>query len=135
MWGKRAPASETSAAATLDLSAERAHESALETAREGAYETVSFGELWGVLSLALFVGSLSTRFLIRLLPFSLQGWNRLPPHVVTAVPILAALGILAALIGDRKESTMCRFGFVLNAIVLGLSGLLVAAFVVWRLGR
>ena len=102
---------------------------------EGAYDPVSFGEVWGVLSLALFAASLSTRFLIRLLPFSLQGWNRLPPHVVTAVPVLAALGLIAAWIGGRRESAMCRFGFVLNLIVLGLSGLLVAAFVAWRLGR
>jgi hypothetical protein len=102
---------------------------------EGAYETVSFGEFWGVLSLAFFVASLSTRVLIHLLPFSLQGWDRLPPHVVTAVPLLASLGVLTAIIGGRKTSTTSRAGFVLNAIVLGLSGLLVAAFLVWRLSR
>ena len=100
---------------------------------EKAYEPVSFGEAWGLLSLVLFVSSLTTRFLIGFLPFSLQGWNWLPPHVVTAVPALAALGLTSAWIGGRHESATCRMGFALNLVVLGLSALLVGAFVVWRL--
>ncbi len=98
---------------------------------EKAYEVVSFGEAWGVLSLALFVASLSTRFLIGFLPFSLQGWDRLPPHAVTSVPLVATLGAIAAWIGGRRESATCRIGFALNLVVVGLSGLLVAAIAVW----
>ena len=100
---------------------------------ERAYDAVSFSEAWGFLSLSLFAASLSTRLLVRLLPRELQGWNQLPPLVVTAVPFLAGVGLIAAIVGGRGRSTTCRFGFVLNLVVLGLSLLLLGAFAMWRL--
>lgn len=102
---------------------------------EGAYDSVSLNEGWGVLSLVLFVSTLFTRFLVAILPPALQGWSKIPPHAVTAVPILAFCGIVAALIGGRRQSATCRLGFVLNLVVLILGALLMGMIVMWRLSR
>lgn len=105
------------------------------TGDEAAYDAVALPDLWGVFSLAFFLGAMTTRYLVRLLPPELQGWDRLPPNAVVAVPLLAAVGLTAALWGGRRRSLLCRAGFYLNLSLLLLSAALVALVVVWRMSR
>jgi hypothetical protein len=99
------------------------------------YEAVSLREFWGFLSLASFLASLATRWTVRILPRELQGWDRIPPNAVLLVPAFAALGLLFAWIAGRKATITGRVGFLLNAVVLGISAVLLLLIVAWRLSR
>ncbi len=96
-----------------------------------AYQVVSFREYWGFVSLALFVASLATRQILSLLPFRYRGWTSVPPLAVTLVPILAALGLVCALLGDRRRG-VARLAFFTNLVVLAISGLIVIVMFAWR---
>jgi len=97
----------------------------------GEYSAVSLGSAWGIASLLLFVGALSTRQLLGLLPLRLQGHYMLPPLAVRLTPALAVVGVLFGLIGMRRESrrTVVLLGLSLNAIVVVLS--LLFMMVLW----
>lgn len=96
-----------------------------------AYQVVSFREYWGFVSLGLFVASLATRQILSLLPVSYRGWTSVPPYAVSLVPILAAAGVLCALLGDRRRG-VARIALFANLVVLVISGLLVLAMLAWR---
>ena len=108
-----------------------------EAVREGAYEVVSLGEGWGILSLGFFFLSLGARPLLSLLPNDLQyrAWTMMPPLAVVLVPIFATLGLVCALLGKRTRGSLTRITLYLNAVVLAISGLLVALIVVWVIVR
>lgn len=99
------------------------------------YEVVAFGDYWGVLSLLFFAASLTTRYLVRLLP--VRGYASLPPLSVKAVPVLALVGVVAALAGLRrsKNNSLARFALFVNLVVLGLSALLVIAALIYFASR
>ena len=92
---------------------------------EGAYDVVSLGEGWGIVSLTFFAMSLATRPLLSLVPAQYRGWNYIPPLAVTLVPVLAGLGLLCAFFGKRTKGSPSRIALYLNAVVLGISALLV----------
>lgn len=92
---------------------------------ERAYEPVVLGDYWGLVSLICFAGSLTTRYLIAMLPPRLQGYQMMPPLAVILVPILSLLGMIVGLTGSRRTRTYttARVGFLLNLVVFGLSTL------------
>ena len=96
-----------------------------------AYQPVSFREYGGCGSRARFGASLATRQLLGLLPFRYRGWTSVPPLAVTLVPVLAAVGILCALLGDRRRG-VARLAFFANLVVLVISSLVVLAMLAWR---
>lgn len=98
---------------------------------ESAYDVVSFGDYWGLVSILFFVASLVTRQALGLLPPRLQGYHMMPPLAVTLVPMFSGLGVLCALLGGRKRGT-ARIGFFANLVVFFLSTALVAIFWLWR---
>ena len=81
------------------------------------------GDYWGLVSLICFTGSLTTRYLVALLPPRLQGYQMMPPLAVVLVPILSLLGMLVGLLGSRRTRTYstARVGFLLNLVVFSLS--------------
>lgn len=103
--------------------------------RESVYDAVSLREFWGFLSLAAFVGSLTTSWSVRLLPRELQGYDRIPPNSVLLVPVFALTGLLLALLAGRRSTVTGRIGFLLNAVVLGISAVLALLIASWLLSR
>ena len=96
---------------------------------EKAYDSVRLRELWGLLSLCLFVLSLSTQFAVRFLPVDLPGWGPIthrPILAFLAVPVVSLLGLGCALAAGRRQTTTGRIGFFLNITVLSLSTALIA---------
>lgn len=101
--------------------------------RDAAYDVISFREFWGTLSLLCFLASLTTRQILSLLPFSRQGYLMIPPLAVMLVPVISGVGVLLAMMGDRKRGA-ARIGFLANLAVFLLSSLLVGAMLAWRAG-
>ena len=96
---------------------------------EGEYGALDLPDAWNVASLACFVSALGARFLVRLLPAAHSYFGRaILPGL--AVLVLAALGLLFGLLGMRKPRGrgLARIGVFLNATVLVLGALAVAAF-------
>lgn len=96
----------------------------------GEYATITLRSVWGSVSLLLFVAAVGARQLVRLLPAHLQGWHIMPPLAVLAVPPLAVLGLVAGLVGLRRERrrTLAAVGTLLNAIVLVATLVFLAGF-------
>ena len=95
----------------------------------GEYSVVSLPHAWHVISLVFFVASLGARFLTALMPRG-RGFFYRPVLTAFAVPVLAGIGILFALLGLRKPETRgaAKIALGLNAIVMALSVLALAAF-------
>lgn len=97
----------------------------------GEYGTLSLPHAWHVLSLLFFLAALCARFLTALVPRELiRGVIYRPVLTAMAVPLLAAIGVLCALIGLRNAEARgaARVALLLNGIVLVLSALALAAF-------
>lgn len=98
----------------------------------GEYAALDLPDRWPLVSLALFLAALAARYLVKLVPAAYLAYLPVPRAVATAlaVPALAALGLLAGLIGARTSpgSGIARTGIFLNAVVLALSGLAIWAF-------
>lgn len=93
------------------------------------YEGIGSFALAPLLSLACFAAALGSRWLVALLPPELRPLPR-PFLSALAVPAFALLGVLLALLARRSPAARgaARLALALNAIVLALSLLLVAAF-------
>lgn len=97
----------------------------------GEYGTLSLPHAWHVLSLLFFLAALCARFLTALVPRELiRGVIYRPVLTAMAVPLLAAIGVLCALVGLRNAEARgaARVALLLNAVVLVLSALALAAF-------
>lgn len=97
----------------------------------GEYGTITLSGAWHVLSLVFFVGALGARFLTALVPReALTGVIWRPVLTAFSVPLLAALGLLFALVGLRNPAGRgaAKIALFLNAVVLVLSGLALWAF-------
>jgi hypothetical protein len=96
---------------------------------EDEYGALDLPDAWHVASLACFASSLGARFLVKLLPAASSYFGRalLPGLAVFA---LAGLGLVFGLLGLRRPQGrgLARMGVFLNATVLVLGGLAVAAF-------
>ncbi len=97
----------------------------------GEYGTVTLPHVWHVLSLLFFAAAMGARFLTALIPRELlRGIIWRPLLTAFAVPLLATLGLLFALIGLRSPEGRgaAKIALFLNATVLVLSGLALWAF-------
>lgn len=97
----------------------------------GEYGTITLPHAWHVLSLVFFAAALGARFLTALVPRELiAGLIWRPILTAFAVPLLAAFGLLFALIGLRRPEGRgaAKIALFLNATVLLLSGLALWAF-------
>ena len=102
---------------------------------EPAYDPVSLREFWGLLSILCFTGAIAFRYVAWLLPRGWFRWDRIPPTTIYLVPILSALGLALALLAGRKNTVTGRVGFLANAIVFGLSLVLLTLIAIWRMSR
>jgi hypothetical protein len=98
---------------------------------EGAYDTISLFEYFGIASILLFLAAVASRQIVNLLPYRMQGYTMMPPLAVILVPCFSSCGLLLAFLG-RKRGSAARFGLVANGIVFALSMLLVLAAWWWR---
>jgi hypothetical protein len=97
----------------------------------GEYGTLSLPHAWHVVSLLFFLAALCARFLTAMVPRELiRGIIYRPVLTAMAVPLLAAIGVLCALIGLRNAEARgaARVALLLNGIVLVLSAVALAAF-------
>ncbi|MFL6203364.1 MAG: hypothetical protein ACJ76J_29710 [Thermoanaerobaculia bacterium] len=96
---------------------------------EGEYSVLQVPDAWHVLSLVFFIAALGSRFLVRFLPQG-RGFFYRPVLTAFTVPVLGGLGLLFGLIALRNPATrgVARVAVFLNAIVLVLSALALAAF-------
>ena len=97
----------------------------------GEYGTITLPHAWHVLSLAFFAAAMGARFLTALIPRELLAgviWR--PVLTAFAVPLLAGLGLLCALIGLRypEGKAAAKIALFLNATVLLLSGVALWAY-------
>lgn len=96
-----------------------------------AYDDISLGEVWGVLSCLVFFLTLSTRQVVRLLPFSYRFYASMPPLAVWLVPAFSLIGILLALFGGRRRVT-ARLGLFANTIAFFVGSTLILLILLWR---
>jgi hypothetical protein len=97
----------------------------------GEYGTLSLPHAWHVVSLLFFLAALCARFLTAMVPRELiRGIIYRPVLTAMAVPLLAAIGVLCALVGLRNPEARgaSRVALLLNGIVLVLSVLALGAY-------
>lgn len=97
----------------------------------GEYGIVTLPQAWHVLSLIFFAAALGARFLTALVPRELLvGIIWRPVLTAFSVPLLAAIGLLFALVGLRNPAGRgaSKIALFLNATVLVLSGVALWAF-------
>lgn len=97
----------------------------------GEYGTLSLPHAWHVLSLLFFLAALCARFLTAMVPRELiRGIIYGPVLTALAVPLLATIGVVCALVGLRNAEARgaARVALLLNGIVLALSLVALAAF-------
>lgn len=96
---------------------------------QGEYAVLRVPDAWHVLSLVFFLAALGSRYLVRFLP-SGRGYLYRPVLAAFLVPLLAGIGLLLGLVGLRRPATrgVARVAVFLNAVVLVLSALALAAF-------
>jgi hypothetical protein len=94
---------------------------------EDEYGPVELGGGLHLISLALFFAALGARFLVDWLPPELRPLPK-PALTALAVPFLAALGLVAGLMGmrARRGREIARLGVFLNGTALGVALLLIA---------
>ncbi len=106
------------------------------SAEDAAYEPISLGVGWGALSLGFFLLTLPMPKLLRLLPWRPTNAWMWPVWIVVGTALAAGVGLLTGAIGWRTTGRQAaRWGFFLNAVVLGLVALTFLAFVWIRYRR
>ena len=97
----------------------------------GEYGAITLPHAWHVLSLIFFAAAVGARFLTALIPRELLvGVIWRPVLTAFAVPLLATIGLLFALLGLRRPEGRgaAKIALFLNATVLLLSGVALWAF-------
>lgn len=93
-----------------------------ESSSDTEYETVSLGLSWGGVSIAFFLLTLASPYLMRYLP-----WD--PPQPWTApllwIPVVLASSLIGLLAGGlgywrSKHNSKAKLGLALNGLVFGL---------------